>query len=120
MAKGLWVKILSTAAQLCTRKRIWKGLQQMNDVESHWGRPNQKLLYTIGYTLAYSLLVGFSNKSSEVAEIDDRLATIDISWKEGVLCPFRWEELGLHLTLCGLARRSVPSGILIHPAVWPQ
>jgi len=28
----------------------------------------------------------------------DRLATIDIGQKEGVLCPFPWGELAPHLT----------------------
>jgi len=49
----------------------------------------------------------------------DRLATIDMGRKEGVV-PL-WGELGPHLTQCCLGRgTSLPSGILIHPAVWPQ
>jgi len=63
-----------------------------------------------------------TNKSSAVAEMGDCLATIDMGQKVGaaeLLCPFRWGELGLHLTQCRLGRgRS--SVILIHPAVWPQ
>ena len=42
------------------------------------------------------------NKCSAVAEMGDRLATIDTGWKlGGGLCPF-WGELGPHLTQCGL------------------
>ena len=50
-----------------------------------------------------------------------RLATIDMGRKWGLLCPFLW-ELGPRLTQCGLDRghTSIPSGILIHPTVWPQ
>ena len=40
----------------------------------------------------------------------------------GCCAHFRGEELGPHLTECRLGPRStsVPSGILIHPTVWPQ
>ena len=45
------------------------------------------------------------DKSSAVAEIRDRLATIGTGRKvEGLLCPFLWGELGPHLTQCGLGR----------------
>jgi len=49
----------------------------------------------------------------------DRLATTD---KQGGCCDPFWGQLGPHLTYCGLGQRStsVPSGNLIHPAVWPQ
>jgi len=108
------------------------------------------------------------NKSSAVAEMGKRLATIDMGWKLGGCCgPFCGEgELGPHLTQCRLSwglspyqvvcwsnslattdigqkvegllcpfpwgrgggspyktksrPTSVPSGILIHPAIWPQ
>ena len=45
-------------------------------------------------------------KSSGFTEIGDRLATIDMGRKEreGLLCPCSWEELGPHLTQCGLGR----------------
>jgi len=37
--------------------------------------------------------------SSTAAEMGDRLATIDMGRKVGgLLCPFPWRELGLHLT----------------------
>jgi len=46
------------------------------------------------------------NKSSAVAEMNDRLATIDMGQKVGVCCAtYRGgeQELGPHLTQCGLA-----------------
>jgi len=52
-------------------------------------------------------ILGIFYNSSAVAEMGDRLATIDMGRKEGVLCP-------------GLRPTSIPSAILIHPAVWPQ
>jgi len=59
------------------------------------------------------------NKSSAVAEMGDRLTTIDMAkkWESAV------RELGPHLTQCGLGQGvppSLPSGILIYPTVWPQ
>jgi len=52
-------------------------------------------------------------------------AAADMNRKDGgLLCPSRGSgKLGPHLTQCGLGRgrsTSVPSGIVIHPAVWPQ
>jgi len=42
-------------------------------------------------------------KSSAVAEMGDRLATINMGQKVGgLLCPFLSGELGPHLTLCRL------------------
>jgi len=50
-----------------------------------------------------------SNKSSAVAEMGDRLATIDIGRKVGgLLCIFPWGKLGPHLTQCGLGRGLPP------------
>ena len=43
------------------------------------------------------------NKCSAVAEMDDRLATIDIGRKLGV-CPFEGGDLGPHVTQRGLGR----------------
>ena len=49
-----------------------------------------------------------------------RLATIDMGLKLGGGCAFLG-ELGPHLTLSpGLRPTSVPSGIVMHPAVWLQ
>jgi len=47
------------------------------------------------------------NKRSAVAEMGDRLATIDMNRKVGGLCPF-YGELGPHLTQCGLGRGLPP------------
>jgi len=68
------------------------------------------------------LLHNCTSKCSAVAEMGDRSATVDISRKEGGCCaPFGRGELGPHLTMLPVPRpSSVPSGILIHPAVWPQ
>ena len=78
---------------------------------------------------ALTLLIGQQeghpavNKSSAVAEMGDRLATVDMGRKVGeeYCAPFRWGLLGPHPTVSlGLRPTSIPSGILIHPAVWPQ
>jgi len=53
----------------------------------------------------------------------NRLATTDIGRKLGECAPLGEGELGPHLTQCRVGQglpRSVPSGILIHAAVWPQ
>jgi len=51
-----------------------------------------------------------------------RLATTDIGRKLGGLCPFRGGEAGStsNTKSPGLRPTSIPSAILIHPAVWPQ
>jgi len=59
------------------------------------------------------------NKSSAVAEMGDRLATIGIGRKWGGAAVGAGSPLGPHLTQCGLGR-GLPSGILIQPTVWPQ
>jgi len=53
----------------------------------------------------------------------DRLATIDMGRKVGVAAVLLfWGELGPHQTQRDHGPRptSLPSDILIHPAVWPQ
>ena len=45
----------------------------------------------------------YDNQSSAVGETGDRLATIDMAEKWGLVCRFPW-GVGLHLTLCGLGR----------------
>jgi len=54
----------------------------------------------------------------------DRLATTDMG-RKGCCAPFRhggsWDPI--HLIQCRMGRdlrTSIPSGILIHPAVWSQ
>ena len=62
-------------------------------------------------------------KCSPVAEMGNRLATVDMGRKlgGGGLCPF-WEgELGSRLTVWPRPRStSLQSGILIRSAIWPQ
>jgi len=65
------------------------------------------------------------NKCSTVAEMGDRLATIDMAWKVGgcyALCPFRWGSWSqCNTMLHGPRPTSIPSGIMINPlTVWPQ
>ena len=52
------------------------------------------------------MIVLVFNKSSAVAEISDRLATIDMGHKEGGSCcaPFRGGELDPHVTQCHLGQ----------------
>ena len=70
----------------------------------------------------WDTLRSFCNKSSAVAEIGDRLATVDVGQKGRLLCPFAgggsWAPSN---TMWPRPRStSLPSGILIHPSVWPQ
>jgi len=68
-------------------------------------------------------LVSEKNKSPAVAEMGDRLATIDMGRKQGaLLCPFPREgSWAPSNTMCrGPRSTSVPSVILIRPAVWRQ
>jgi len=58
----------------------------------------------------FSVYLDHNWKSSAVAEMGDRLATVDIDRKvgEGLLCPFFYEELGSNLTQCRLSRGLPP------------
>jgi len=62
------------------------------------------------------------NKCSAVAEMGDPLATIHMGRKgEGCCVPFgRGAGSPSNTTSPGPRPTSVPSGILIHPAIWPQ
>jgi len=63
----------------------------------------------------------YRNKCSAVAEMDDRLATMNIGRKLGCMCPFLGESWSPSNTMLPGPRHTfVPSRILIHPAVWPQ
>ena len=68
--------------------------------------PYRRIVSLIYYT---ALKEKELNKCSAVAEMGDRLATIDMGRKEGaaVLVSFRG-ELGPHLTQCGLGRDLPP------------
>jgi len=52
--------------------------------------------------LTIGLVVTNSNKSSDVAETGDRLATIDMGQKAAAIVPLSVVELGPHLTQCRL------------------
>jgi len=62
------------------------------------------------------------SKSSTVAEMGDRLATVDMERKVGGCCaPFRGGAGSPSNTISpGPRPTSVPSGILIHPTIWPS
>jgi len=66
----------------------------------------------------------YANKSSAVAEMGDRLATIDIAQKVWGCCAlFRGEIAGFPSNTMSPGPRptSIPTGTLtIHPTVWPQ
>jgi len=65
-------------------------------------------------------LLGY-NKSSAVAEMGDRLATIEIGRKLGTVHPFLRQSWAPSNTMSsGTRPTSIPSGILIYPALWPQ
>jgi len=64
---------------------------------------------SVSACLSYVYLLAYLNKSSAVTEMGDRLATMDMGRKVGAdVLPF------------GGAAPPLPSGILIHSAVWPQ
>ena len=52
--------------------------------------------------MSYSSIL--NTKSSAVAEMGNRLATIDMGQKVGAAVPLSVGELGPHLTQCGLGR----------------
>ena len=63
-----------------------------------------------------------ANKSSAVAEMGDRLATIDMDRRAGRGCCGGWVPTGSPSNTMwpGPRPTSLPSGILIHPTDWPQ
>ena len=63
------------------------------------------------------------NKSSAVAEMGDRLATVDMGRKVAMgCCGGSWVTTGSPSNTMwpGPRPTSLPSGILLHPTVWPQ
>jgi len=62
------------------------------------------------------------NKNSAVDEMGDRLATIDMGRKEGAAVPISGGGAGFPSNTMwpGPSSTSALSGILTHPAVWPQ
>jgi len=63
--------------------------------------------------------INFQVKLS-VQVLGDRLATIDIGQKLGDCAPFLQRGTGSSSVWPGPRHTSIPSGILIHSAVWPQ
>ena len=62
-----------------------------------------------------------SNKSSAVAEMGDRGHNTHGLKRGGLLCPFHGGAGSPSNTVWpGPTSTSVPSGVFIHPAVWPQ
>jgi len=59
---------------------------------------------------------------SRVWAARDRLATIDIGRKLGAVPPFLERGAGSPSTIMwpGPRPTSIPSSILVHPAIWPQ
>jgi len=53
-------------------------------------------------------MIVYFNKCSAVAEMGNRLATIDMGQKLGGCVPFGEGELGPHLAQCGLGRGLLP------------
>ena len=52
--------------------------------------------------------VAYTDKSSAIAEMGDRLTTINIGRKVGAAVPLSMGELGPHLTQCRLGRGLPP------------
>jgi len=81
--------------------------------DEDWDPPGRGLLR--GYAI--------ENKSSEVAEMGDRLATVNTGRKmEAAVCPFlqNGSWVPSNTMSSGPSPTSVPSGILIHSTVRPQ
>ena len=64
--------------------------------------------------------LAYLNKWSAVAEMGDWLATIDMVRKLGAVLFFLGSWVPSNMVWPGPMPTSVPSGILIHPAIWPQ
>jgi len=63
----------------------------------------------------------YNKKSSAVAEMGDRLASIDMGQKvAGAAAPLSEVGIGSPSNTMSWRPTSIPSGILIHLAVWPQ
>ena len=64
----------------------------------------------------------YINKSSAVAQMGDRLATVDMGRKCGRAAVVDWvpNRSPSNTMWPGPRHTSIPSGIFIHPTVWPQ
>jgi len=63
--------------------------------------PDEFLVLACKWLMPFAADVQINNKSSAVAEMGDRLASIGRNVGAGLLCPFACRELGTHLTQCG-------------------
>ena len=114
--------LVSSISQALTRA-IFTGVQ--NDARIHGPQIRivcTELYKTLCCCYSYNRPSTFLNKCSAVAEMGDRLATIDMDRKLG-LCPLWWEPgypCKCNTMWPGPRPTFVPSGILIHPPVWPQ
>jgi len=109
-----------------TRGLVKSQTGQIEDWTSH-GLVNSRtrqIANTAANSSSYPLCCGryFEDnyKSSAVADMGDRLATIDIGRKFGAVPLLEGAGPSSNTMSSGLRPTSVPSGILIHPAVWPQ
>jgi len=92
----------------------------MHFVQCTWHKPYAKQKMNI--RTVYGCHLRWLNKCSAVAEMGDRLATIDMGRKLKGAVPLLGAGPG---SPCNTIRPGprptfVPSGILIHPAIWPQ
>jgi len=79
----------------------------------------ENLHYDTDFCILYSTVLVSLYKCSAVAEMGNRLATIDMGQKLGTV-PLLG-ELGPHVTVWhGPSPTFLPSGIFVYPAVWPQ
>jgi len=89
----------------CTSSSLWK-ITTFTYGNGICRRENKPLIY----------------KCSAAAEMSDHLATIHMHWKVGGYCALSTGGVGSPSNRMSPGPRptSVPSGILINPAVWPQ
>jgi len=102
------------------KEKSGKGIETDQEMEDEGREGEDYVILQAKYITKHQ--EDFWYKSSAVAEMGDRLATIDMSRNVGLLCPFPWGGgVGSPSNTMSLGPRStsVPSGILIHPA-WPQ
>jgi len=94
-------------------------------VQTFWVKWDNKHYSDNGLTVdgpAITDKIARQYKSSAVAEMGDRLATTDMGRKWGGAAVGSWVLTGSPSNTMwpGPSPTSLPSGILIHPTVWPQ
>jgi len=97
----------------CLQEFVQKNVQNVHHLHGHMPTVSPQVTLT-----GESNTTVFRNKSPAAAEMDDHNRH---GPKIGGCAPFWGRGLGAYLTQSpGPRPTSVPSGILIHPAVWPQ